>query len=336
MIILTNCLTETADEGAVKVVNSLIKRIKKQKENVRIISYERKTRYSDWHINLNKLMINPRFLCYMHHSNEDVLYMPFPARMLPIFVRVFVLSLCVRKRLKVLLTMQGPIGCFSKFLLKICKAEIFSISRDSWSKCAEIIGPRAKHIKVGVDTQKFVPISDEVKKELRRKYNLPEDKIVVLHVGHMKEGRNIQQTLKLDKEIFVLLVTSTSTKNEQDCALKCRLEQCENVRIIDSFVPNIEEIYQLADVYFFPVESNRHCIDAPLSVFEAAACNISVVHTEFGELVAFLDKEGFYPIYSFDAENLNRLVHAAVVDGKNPRSSILEYDWDKAVESICQ
>jgi len=62
-------------------------------------------------------------------------------------------------------------------------------------------------------------------------------------------------------------------------------------RIIDEYVPNIEEIYNLADCYVFPTFKRHNCIDMPLSVMEAMACNIPVISTKFGGLPKIF-KEG--------------------------------------------
>lgn len=336
MIILTNCLTETADEGALKVANSLVRRIREQSPDVKVISYERQTRCSDIHLSLNKLMLNPKLLAYLWHSKEDVLYIPFPARMLPISWRVFVLSLFVRRRLKVVSIMQRRISRPAGLLLRMSKAEIFSLSKESWEACQSVVGERAKRLKAGVDTKRFVPAAAEKRAELRRKYNIPQERTVVLHVGHMNEGRNIQQFLKLDEKYFGLIVISTFTGKEQDLALRRRLEACENIRIIDSFLPNIEEIYQLSDVYLFPVANTGSCIDAPLSAFEAASCGIPVVHTAYGALTELCGADGFYRIGSFDSEHLNQRIADAVSERKNPRDGVLGYDWGRAMDCLCK
>ena len=56
MIILSNCLTDTVDEGCRKVANSLIRRIKKTEPQTMVVSYESTSGLSDIHISLNKLM----------------------------------------------------------------------------------------------------------------------------------------------------------------------------------------------------------------------------------------------------------------------------------------
>lgn len=336
MAILTNCLSETPDEGALKVANTLIRRIKEKRPDIPVVSYERSTQLSDVHFSLNKLMLNLKLWRYLRKQEDELLYIPFPARMIPIAARTLILSLFTNKRIKVVLIMQEHIGWLCGLMLKMSRAETISISKESWEICKEKIGSRAKRLKVGVDTDRFRPVSGEQKKALRKKYGIPDNSQVVLHVGHMKEGRNLQQLLKLDSRYSIMLVTSTFTANEQEHVVRQQLENRKNLRIADTYFEHIEEIYQVSDAYFFPVERKRHCIDAPLSVFEAAACNVPCIHTAYGELTQMENKEGFYTIQSFEAEHLNELVGKAIEEKQNPRKSVLEYDWKKAVEELLE
>lgn len=60
MIILSDCLTETVDEGCIKVAVSLVKRIKEQDPAVTVITFDRQSGLSDVHMELNKLFLNRR------------------------------------------------------------------------------------------------------------------------------------------------------------------------------------------------------------------------------------------------------------------------------------
>ena len=78
-----------------------------------------------------------------------------------------------------------------------------------------------------------------------------------------------------------------------------------HLTIIDTYLRNVQEVYQLADVYLFPVQEIENCIDIPLSVLEAASCNLPIVTTEYGELASFIGQEGFLFTADLSSNSLN-------------------------------
>lgn len=336
MLVLTNCLTETPDEGCLKVANSLIKRIKSCAPETKIVSYERKSTLADSFVSSNKLLLTGDLFRAVRKSKEKILYIPFPARSSATALRIFVLSLFAKKKVSVLLTQVTQISFTARLFLSLCKAEFLVLSDDTKNLFKKAVGSkRLRKVSLGVDTGRFVPVSKEKAAELKKKYGVPPEKKVVLHVGHLNEGRNVARLTELDERYQIILVTSTLTKDEQDTDLKSKLLSHPNIRLIDDYIPDIEEIYQLADVYFFPVTELGRCIDIPLSCLEAAACNKPVVTTDFGEMKGFKGKKGFWFIDSFERKNLNRLVNEAVnCENPDSRSAVLEYDWSRAVSNI--
>lgn len=331
MLILTNCLIENADEGCVNVAYNLIRRIKTAVSDVKVISYERTSELTDVQLELNKLMLSiPLFK--LLRKEKKVLYIPFPARMLPTSLRIWMLSrFC--KGLSVLISMHDNIDKFSGLLLKNSKAKMIVVSETAYKDFSSVVGDNVSYIKTGVDTEKFQPIEQNTKSQLRKKYGIDESAKVVLHVGHLNEGRNIQQLLNLSDEYFVILVTSTLTKDEQNKQIKEAFLQRKNTLLIDDYVEHIEEIYQLSDLYLFPVIESGHCIDVPLSVLEAASCGIPVLTTEYGEAKVFKNSEGFSYISSF--EKLNELVNKSInVKTDNIRETVLDYDWNNAIDFL--
>lgn len=333
MMILTNGLTDVADEGFLKVANSLVKRIKAANSNIEVVSYERKSPLTDKYIEVNKFLINSKLLslCKKH---KEVLYLPFPARKIALALRLCVLS-CFTKRLRVVLVLKTKVNLLSRLLLRLSRAEIIVFSDDAAAVYKKIIGEkRVTVVKTGVDTKKFSPVDSEKQGELKVKYGFKPEQKVVLHVGHLNKGRNLAQLLKIPQEYEVLLVTSSLTKNEQDADLKAELLARGNIRLIDTFVPCIEEIYQLSDVYFFPVTESGRCIDIPLSCLEAAACGKPVVTTAFGEMQQFKNKNGFYFLQNFEPQTIKVLLETAICENKDPRAEVLAYDWDNALEKL--
>lgn len=336
MLIFTNCLSETADEGCLKVANSLIKRIKKSSPDVTVVSYERKTDLSDIHVKSNKLLLTAEIIKTVAKRKEKIFYVPFPARSLATALRIFILSLVAKEKVNVLLTQVTDLSFFAKILLKLSGANFFVLSNDTKVKLESAVGAeRIKRIKAGVQTDKFVPVIKQQSDELKKKYGFSTDKPIVLHVGHMNEGRNVSQLTKLSEKYQIVLVTSTLTKDEEDKQLKAQLSGCPNIKIFDEYIPDIHEIYQMSDVYFFPVVEEGKCIDVPLSCLEAASCNKPVVTTDFGEMKEFKGGNGFWFVDSFEKEELNGLIRKAIsCQSINTRSVVCEYDWNRAVSEI--
>lgn len=332
MIILTNAVRERTDEGCLKVARSLVKRLKKAAPETVVATYDAWSALSEHHFQLNKLLLNRELFAFLKKRPEPVLYIPFPAKTMATALRVFILSRMVRHSLRVVLVMKSHMNRAAKLLLRFSGAEIVILSRDTQVFYQTIVPEnRIAYLKTGVDTEKFLPVSREEKIALRRKYSFDSERPIILHVGHLKYGRGVAELLKLDPAWQIVLVASTLTKDEQDAALRQELQNRPNIRILDGYIPNIEEIYQLSDIYMFPVIQSGNCIDVPLSCLEAAACGKPVVTTHYGEMEEFAGKPGFYFMDSLEEDAWNRQISLALEENKNPRLAVLDYDWDRAV-----
>lgn len=335
MLILSNCLSQTPDEGCLNVANSLIKRIKALQPEVTVVSYGDDPAQGDVHLRLNKFLLSRKLRKLLRKKKEPVLYLPFPARSVATAMRIFCLSVLSPRPVAALLTMTEPVGLVGKLLLKFSGANVLALSREAADRYEAVLGKkRVQYLKTGVDTKKFVPVSEQEQKELKISYGLDPEKRVILHAGHLKQGRNIAQLMKFDDAWQVVLVTSTLTAQEADMQLREQLLARKNIRIIDTYLPEIQQVYQLCDCYFFPVTEPGNCIDVPLSVLEAAACGKPVLSTDYGEMRSLLCKDGFYPIESFEEAALNQRMAQIVQTSADPREAVLEYDWNCAVSEI--
>lgn len=334
MLILSNSLSQTADEGSLKLATNIVKRLKKENPDTYIVSYERSFDESDLHLQLNKFHISTRLISLLKKRKQPVLYIPFPAPTLSMAIRIWILSFFARYGLNVMMVRQYPMNRIAKILLKLSKAELIVFSKKAYGFYHDIVGDRVVYLKTGIDTNKFVPVSFDRVRDLKIKYGFDPDRPIILHVGHMKEGRNIAELMKIDEKYQVLLVVSTFSKERQSDTLKNQLLKCSNIRIIDEYIPNIEEIYQMSDVYFFPVKQIGHCIDVPLSCLEAAACNKPVITTDYGEMCEFSEKDGFFLIDDVSTCNINRLFDQALSSTFNSRLAILEYDWKESLHHL--
>lgn len=335
MIILTNCLTNTADEGSLKVASALVNELKATLPDVQLISYGEEHSLCDHFVVTNKLMLNRKLFSLLRCSSGPILYMPFPAKMISTAVRVFVLAVASRKSVHMLLPMRASkIGFLSRALLKLARTHLIVLSQELLDDYTQLFGECVSYVKAGVDTQRFSPVSSERKQELRYQYGIPSNKPVLLHVGHLKYGRNLSALFTVNDDFHIILAVSSLTAGERDEELKEKLCAMTNLTLLDEFLPRVEELYQLADVYFFPVTDEAHCISAPLSVLEAAACDLPIVCTEYSELKQLISRKGFYRVESFEPQQLNLLLQAAVEAGEGGRASVMEYDWKQAAKSL--
>jgi glycosyltransferase involved in cell wall biosynthesis len=187
----------------------------------------------------------------------------------------------------------------------------------------------------GVDLHRFVPVDPSQKKILRKKHGVDENALVILHVGHITRGRNVHLLSNISqlKDVQVIVVGSTSTPADE--TLVRQLTQ-PNVRIVREFIPHINEIYQLSDIYFFPVISDHDAIGVPLSVMEAMACNLTVITTRFGGLPQmFSEGDGFY-FFDNEIELPKMIADAINLSRCSTRKMVEAYGWDSIAQRALQ
>lgn len=141
---------------------------------------------------------------------------------------------------------------------------------------------RVRGIELGVDLDRFHPVTAATRRELRARWKVAPDAPVVLHVGHLRHGRNLEALLPLAAHHQVIVAASTRVGAESDDLnrLLCRA----GVRVYRGYRPDIHELYQLADCYVFPTLSPGSAVALPLSVLESLACDLPVATTPFGVL----------------------------------------------------
>lgn len=186
----------------------------------------------------------------------------------------------------------------------------------------------------GVDLEKNKPIPTSDKIRLREKYGINEDKFVILHVGSIKSGRNVQLLKRFQEgENQVVIVGSTSTGIDRKIYSYLKKSGC---LLLTQFFEHIEEIYALSDCYIFPTilkkdflgKTIADSIDVPLSVLEAMAHNLPVITTRFGALPRmFKEGDGLFFVEKerdfFDALN-------EIKNNINPktREKVITYSWE--------
>ncbi|WP_155832525.1 glycosyltransferase family 4 protein [Butyrivibrio sp. VCB2001] len=330
MVIISDCLINKKDEGGIKVASSLAKRLK-DRNSAYLISYSEDD-FADERVNVNRSFTNKELYRSISDKSGPIIYIPFSSNSMGGVLRTFFLSKKSKKKVYSLFVLRHPMDFVKKAILSLSGAKIIALSRESYDYYNDLFNDRVIYLKTGIDTTKFTPCSLEEKNAIRIKYGYAESDRIVLHVGHLKRGRNVDKLLNISSDYKVLVLVSSVTQKDPD--LEAQLKKSENIKVIDTYIPNVEEIYKMADVYLFPVEEARNCIDVPLSVLEAAACNVPVVCTEYGELKEFRNADGFCFLKDLGSDSLNKALDKMYHLDNNNRDIVLEYDWSNAVKRL--
>ena len=230
-------------------------------------------------------------------------------------------------------------GPLSRLLMPPLRPDLVLVQSERTRGLLEGLGYRTAFCTPGVDMERFRPVDKVERDVLRRRYGLPPDSYIILHVGHLRRERNVQtlKAIQRGAENQVVVVGSSSTP--QEGALVKELSRA-GVRVIDEYIPQIAQVYQMADCYVFPTTSEMSAIDVPLSVLEAMACDLCVVSTPFGGLPALFESgPGFR--YVEDKEQMIRAVEASKrVERPHTREMVEHYAWPRVarrtLQTICR
>jgi glycosyltransferase involved in cell wall biosynthesis len=183
-----------------------------------------------------------------------------------------------------------------------------------------------------VDIDRFTVSSHDERQRLRRRYGIPLDKRVVLHVGHVRPTRNVAVLVLVQrlKDVQVIIVDSTSTP--QYNKLKQALRS-EGIIILDQYIEDISEIYRFSDIYVFPVKDEIASINLPLSIIEAMACGLPVVTTRFGGLEDCFKEDEDFRYFSTEDE-LIRLIADFGANGRANRKKVERFTWEELVDTM--
>jgi glycosyltransferase involved in cell wall biosynthesis len=290
-----------------------------------------------------KLLIAPRVVSTLRSAQvRQVVYVPTQAATVGSLLRAKILRVLAGVDVAVVALQPRPLPRRSKVISRLLAPSVVLTPSAAVLDDVRRYGWRARFIPPGVDHDRFAPVSAERKRELRLKHGIDERARVVLHVGHARPGRGLEWLEALPGGLCRIVVVGTSLG--ADRTVVSRLERA-GVRVVDTYVSAVEELYQLADVYVFPVRNDEAAIAAPLSVLEAMASNLSVVTTRFGALPD-LFTEG--PAFAFadDPTSFGRAVRAMLelrADEVQTRELVSAYGWREVgrraveiVEDVCR
>lgn len=292
ILFFTEDLSEPFDEGIKKSALNIAMALADRNDVMAICKYgfpSGTLSFAVKRVDTNRLMLNMEFIRLIRKFQPDtIFYLPSSSGTFASFLRMGIIKTYVRRAKTVMINLTPKqLNKFQKKLIKYIRPDIVLSPSPTELKIVASIGITNTFLPLFVDTSKFQPIQNiERKKALRKKYDIPVDKYIITHIGHINWGRNLDALIPLqydDNQAIVVGSSSTPIDAPKEKELKKHLI-AYGIKIIDKYIKNIEEIYQLTDLYVFPVVYEGGCIGMPLSILEARACGIPVLSTEFGGL----------------------------------------------------
>lgn len=336
ILFISEALSAPFDEGIKNVTFSLYTQLKKKRDVLTVTNIENKIDDRNIvKINLNKLFLSNKLRKLIrNYSPTVILYLPESSLTFASFLRAKVLKLMSRFSKVVVFGVQHREYSFVQdfVLKKILKPDLLLILGKSYERSFNERGMRVSVLPPAVDSKKFHAVSKEEKEKIRTEYNLPIDKLLVLHVGHIKVNRNIECLIEVQRIDYVQVVIVGSTSIVVEGKIKDILIK-EGIMVIDEVISDISKIYKMSDVYVFPVVDNTEAIDMPLSVLEAMSCNLPVISTRFGALVDYFKEDESFKCFNTKDELLELVRHVTHRKATNSKK-IEQFTWSRFADTV--
>ena len=212
---------------------------------------------------------------------------------------------------------------------KMLKCNYLSITQKDLDVVEVAPGYRKALFAVGIQADKFTPVTSEQQQKLKRKYDFDPNLPLVLHVGHCSIGRGLEDFAKI-QGAQCMVVASGMFENEA----VVKTLQDAHVRIHKGYLENVEEVYQMADAYLFPTRSVEFVISVPLSVTEALSCGVPVIgYRSFDNLNEIASEDGAVTLID-NTEDINSVL--SMVTAKKCGHSLLRSmdSWDAVAVKV--
>lgn len=297
IILITEDISEPIDEGIKKYSFKLAQFLIESK-HAKIFTSKSNPRLNSQHnLPSNKFFFSISFFKKLKVFHADIIiYLPNSSSTLMSFLRLKIISLITHKKTALISIQKRNHSKLSRVIIKyILRPNLIFVFSEREEKYYRLMRLNVEITSAGVNTKEYFPISEKNKMQLRKSLNINGNKKIILHVGHINKDRNIE-ILKHIADLGHQVVIIGSTCFTDDEKLKSELTQC-GIIIISTFLDNINEYYQISDLYIFPVQNNNSVIEFPLSILEAMACNLPVLTTKFGSLPNHFKETNFFKYF---------------------------------------
>ena len=334
-ILITEDISEPIDEGAKKLAFQFAK-FTDAGSNTIYCRFPNKNIHNIKYLPKNKFFFSFAFFKNLRRANPQfIIYVPASSTTLMSFIRFKMISNACRSAKMIMVSIQSrKLNYITKGLIStfLKPDNIFALS-DKEALYYEKLSLKSFTSSVGVDINKYKPIPANSKSKLRQKLGLPLDDKIILHVGHIKKGRNLEMLKILLNEGYKLVVIG-STRFKSDIKYKHRLETMGYI-FYNNYIENIEEFYQAADIYIFPVFSFNEAIEFPLSVLEAMSCNLPIITTRFGGIQDTFNESECFKYFSNETELVEKLHLLSGMKMCHNREIIRKnYSWETVFNNL--
>ena len=272
-------------------------------EGMRKVSFYFAEELSKYHqvlaLDLGEVFTKSFWIDIKNFNPEIIHYIHGPS--IKSFILLKLISLYCRNAKTVMSAMCPCVTYLSEGFIPLLKPDLILVQSPETENMFKKRGCKTEFLPCGVDTKKFIPATERAKEELREKYRIDKNTFVILHIGSIKEGRNVQLLEKLQKgNNQVVIIGAMSTGINEIIAQRLEKSGCF---MWTKYFNSIEEIYTMADCYIFPTVYKKDTvgrviadsIEMPLSVLESMSCNLPVITTKFGALPrVFEEGEGLF------------------------------------------
>jgi len=214
----------------------------------------------------------------------------------------------------------------AKLVIRLAKPDLILVQSQEAKENFDGMTCRVEILPNGVDVKRFHAVNPEEKKRLREKYHLDSTLPVILHVGHLEEARNLGKLIPLREQGMQVVIAGSVYMGVNRNLIDQLTEK--GFVIFKGYLPEVDELYKLADCYVFPLEPGNS-LSMPLSILEAMACNLCVVTTRFKGLESAIQEgDGFKFIDTVDEIGLEVLKVLEMHPFPSTREKVVAYSWD--------
>ena len=188
-----------------------------------------------------------------------------------------------------------------------------------------IVPQKISQIPNGVDTERFAPVNQAARDELRRRLGLPEKKLF-LYTGKLNQGKGLERLLRVWKrvidendQVHLILVGSgfgQVISNEVSLRRAVQELRLESAVTFAGSVENVEQYLQSSDCFVFPSESEA----LGIALLEALSCQLPAIASRVGGIMDIVrDNENGWLVDPLNDDDLYRKIKHYLSNPENAR-----------------